>query len=108
MVPLLIIRTANCDTTLTLFQCSIGNMKVIEFRANRGFTLVEIMIVVAIIGLLASIAIPSFTKAKSKAQLSACVRNLQQIDGAKTQWALEKKRTAGAPIVESEVNDYLR
>ena len=50
---------------------------------NGGFTLVEIMIVVAIIGLLAAIAIPNFVKARGSAQKNACIRNLREIDGAK-------------------------
>ena len=60
---------------------------------NSGFTLVEIMIVVAIIGLLAAIAIPNFVKARTASQKSACVANLKQIDGAKATWALENKKT---------------
>ena len=61
---------------------------------KAGFTLVEIMIVVAIIGLLAAIAIPNFVKARSNAQTKACIANLKQIDGAVQQWALENKKQA--------------
>ncbi len=56
---------------------------------KKGFTLVEIMIVVAIIGLLAAIAIPSFMRARTTAQANACINNLRQIEGAKDQYALE-------------------
>src|SRR6266542_2020925 len=61
---------------------------------NSGFTLVEIMIVVAIIALLAAIAIPNFVKARTASQKSACIANLKQIEGAKATWALETKKTS--------------
>jgi prepilin-type N-terminal cleavage/methylation domain-containing protein len=60
---------------------------------KSGFTLVEIMIVVAIIGLLAAIAIPNFIKARQSSQRAACVANLRTIDGAKATWALEQHKT---------------
>ncbi|MBL6763560.1 MAG: prepilin-type N-terminal cleavage/methylation domain-containing protein [Verrucomicrobiae bacterium] len=64
-------------------------------KNNKGaFTLVEIMIVVAIIGLLAAIAIPNFVKARATAQKNSCIANLKQIDGAVQQWALENKKVA--------------
>lgn len=75
---------------------------------KSGFTLVEIMIVVAIIGLLAAIAIPNFVKARTTAQQNACINNLRQIDGAKDQWAIEKKATTGDSVVDSEVNQYIK
>jgi len=64
----------------------------INTSRKSGFTLVEIMIVVAIIGLLAAIAIPNFVKARQASQKSACVANLKQIEGAKATWALEMKK----------------
>ena len=67
---------------------------------RSAFTLVEIMIVVAIIGLLAAIAIPNFIKAREASQKNACIANLKQIDGAKQTWALETKQISTASPTE--------
>lgn len=73
-------------------------MKITTIRRS-GFTLVEIMIVVAIIGLLAAIAIPNFVKARTASQRNACIANMKQIEGAKSTWALENKKTgADSPL----------
>src|SRR5438128_1870436 len=81
-----------------------------KIRTSRisGFTLVEIMIVVAIIGLLAAIAIPNFIKARTTSQMNACINNLRQVDGAIQQWALENKKDAGAAVAFSDISSYLK
>jgi prepilin-type N-terminal cleavage/methylation domain-containing protein len=73
-----------------------------------GFTLIEIMIVVAIMGLLASIAIPSYRKATERAYVATCVNNLQKIDGAIHTWCLEMKRDDGQPVTYNDIHPYLR
>jgi len=77
-------------------------MKVRSSRKS-GFTLVEIMIVVAIIGLLAAIAIPNFVKARTASQKNACIANLKQIDGAKATWALEQKKSSSDTPVDGDL-----
>jgi prepilin-type N-terminal cleavage/methylation domain-containing protein len=72
-------------------------------RQRAAFTLVEIMIVVAIIGLLAAMAIPNLRAAMSKAQQKTCAINRRTIDGAKAQWALENHQPPEAIPADTDL-----
>jgi prepilin-type N-terminal cleavage/methylation domain-containing protein len=74
--------------------------------SRRGFTLVEIMIVVAIIGLLAAIGIPNYLHASRTSQTTACIDNLRKIDGAKAQWALELGKNLTDVPVSTDLEPY--
>ena len=76
-----------------------------SYKSIKGFTLVEIMIVVAIIGILIAIAVPGFVKARTQSRTKACQENLTKIDGAKEQWALENNKAPGAACVISDIYD---
>ena len=84
-------------------------MKTTKTFLKSGFTLVEIMIVVAIIGLLAAIAIPNFVKARATSQANACINNLRQIDAAAQEFALEKgKMTGGTINYPTDLTPYIK
>lgn len=75
---------------------------------KRGFTLVEIMIVVAIIGLLAAIAIPNMVKARNTAQANACIVNMRAIDNAVQQFAVENNKTDSDPFTRKDIESYIK
>ena len=84
-------------------------MQVKNSSHGAGFTLVEIMIVVAIIGLLAAIAIPNFVTARQNAQQKGCINNLRQLDSAANQFALERGKKTGDPIsFPADLTPYIK
>lgn len=77
-------------------------------QKRGGFTLIEIMIVVAIIGLLASIAIPAYGRARQTANKQVCINNLQCIEGAIEQWATECRKESGQPVTYEDIKVYMK
>jgi prepilin-type N-terminal cleavage/methylation domain-containing protein len=73
----------------------------------KGFTLVEMMIVVGIIGMLAVIAIPQWVHARSESQTNACINNLREIYGATQQWALDFRKSSGSDVTPDAILPYL-
>lgn len=82
-------------------------MKIIT-KTGQGFTLIEIMVVVVIIGLLAVLAVPNFMRARTTAQTDVCINNLRQIESAKDQWATENRKPSGVTPIASDISPYLK
>ena len=83
-------------------------MKKIAAKSYPGFTLVEIMIVVAIIALLAAIAVPGFLRARKRSQASRILNDLRMIDSAVDQYAIETNRSTGSAVAVTDWTNYLK
>jgi prepilin-type N-terminal cleavage/methylation domain-containing protein len=85
-------------------------MLIIRARGHRwAFTLVEIMIVVAVIGLLAAIAIPNFVNARARSQATGCINNLRMIDDAASQFAIEAHKSTGVHVsLNRDLTPYIK
>jgi prepilin-type N-terminal cleavage/methylation domain-containing protein len=77
-------------------------------KRRGGFTLVEIMIVVAIIALLAAIAVPGFLRARKRSQASRILNDLRLIDAAVDQYAIETNKASGATVNTVDWTNYLK
>jgi len=83
-------------------------MKITFSPRRAGFTLVEIMIVVAIIALLAAIAVPGFLRARKRSQATRIINDLRLIDSAVDQYAIETSKRSGDPVAISDWTNYLK
>lgn len=73
---------------------------------KRGFTLVEIMVVLVLMSLLAAIAIPSYMRSRQRSQTEACINNLVEIEGAKDRYAIENNKLTGDIVTPTDLAPY--
>ena len=91
-----------CGGILSPYARTCG-LKMIRNK-KKGFTLVEIMIVVLIIGILMAIAVPNFIQARNSSRKNSCIANLKQIDSGKEQYAMEAKLDTGATVTQANLS----
>jgi prepilin-type N-terminal cleavage/methylation domain-containing protein len=107
-IRFLIIIETDHSATIVHAACRKGKALLkIKSAAKAGFTLVEIMIVVAIIGVLCAIIIPNFVRARTTSEMNGCIENLRLIDAAKQQWALEQHQVTSSTPTAAALQPYL-
>jgi prepilin-type N-terminal cleavage/methylation domain-containing protein len=79
-----------------------------SFNSKSAFTLVEIMVVVAIIALLASIAVPNFLRARKRSQATRCLEDLRIIDSACDEYAIENNKVTGNSVAWNDIKSYVK
>lgn len=92
-----------CGTPHHIYDPGENDKSMNKHLRRRGFTLVEIMIVVLIIGILMAIAVPNFITARETSRRNSCIATLKQIDGAKEQWAMDNKLPSGTACQMSDI-----
>jgi prepilin-type N-terminal cleavage/methylation domain-containing protein len=107
-MALLLLKTSqrlHCDwVSNTLAFSAAGTMNGhAVYRRQSGFTWVEMLIVTAIIGFLAAIAIPTFVYARTKSARKTCIANLKDIDRAKSSWALDQRKNTGDVVTDTNL-----
>ena len=80
----------------------------LKARKLKGFTLVEIMVGVAIVGLLATIAVPNFLKSAEKMRTNICIKNMKLVDDTISQWAFENSKGSGETVITAELASYIK
>ena len=93
---------------LTFRTMQTLNMSKFSYPRRAGFTLVEIMIVVAIIARLAAIAVPNFLRARKRSQATRILEDLRVIDAAIDQYAIENNKGGGTTVVWTDIQKYLK
>jgi len=78
-------------------------MKISSNQSKAGFTLMEIMLVVGLVGTLAALAVPGFARARARTAEATCINNLRQIESAKSRWAMENKTSASALPTDADL-----
>lgn len=90
-------------------KMSLSHQSCFSHRRRHAFTLVEIMVVIAIIGLLCAVAIPNWVRARANSQASACINNLKKIDDAASQFAIEMHKSTGDHVsLNRDLTPYIK